>query len=132
MNFSREEVARINGDNRFFADVADTLREDFMDEGQKFYHQCVKAQWEESVNLFTRAPEIILRVEVEDDMPPEIGGVVLMPAACAGIDGIQAIVRKGDGYYSTFLFRDEVSDYRALETVRALCVARFGVENRNE
>lgn len=131
-NPERTRKAEEAGGNRFFADVADTLREDFMDEFQMFYRQGVKAQWDVSENIHTKETVPILRVFTDESMACETGGVVIAPSKVAGISALQILVSNRGADYRVELVADSVSVFRALEIARAICVARFAVENRRD
>ena len=131
-NPERDRKVEEAGGNRFFADVADTLREDFMDEGMMFYRQGVKAEWDASANIYTGETAPILRVRREDGMPAGTGGVVIAPSKVAGVNALQILVSNMGANYRVELAADCVSAFRALEIARAICVARFGVEDRRD
>ena len=131
-NPERDRKAEEAGGNRFFADVADAMREDFMDEGMMFHRQGVKAERDASANIYTGETVPILRVRREDDMPVETGGVVIAPSKVAGISALQILVSSMGANYRVELAADCLSAFRALEIARAICVARFGVEDRRD
>ena len=129
-NPERDSKAEEAGGNRFFADVADTLREDFMDEGMMFYGQGVKAEWAESADIRTGKTSPMLRISMEDSMSVETGGVAIAPSNVAGISALQILVSNMGADYRVELAADRVSAFRAVEVARAICVALFGVKDR--
>ena len=129
MELTKKEVARINGGNWFFANVADSLRQDLMEEGQMFFGQGVKASWQESNNPLTREMEVALRIESEK---PHEGGIGIFPMFAGGEFGLQVLASRHGSVYAVSFFKDKASEFTALETARLVCVARFGLENRRE
>lgn len=125
MELTKEEAARESGGNRFFASVAFELREDFCKEGQRFYGQGVNARWDFLWNDFLHKGEPALAVEKEGGLP----GVLVVPKRIGeyGSFGIAILVSSGDGYIYSDLYQDRVSEYKALEVCRLVCIARFGV-----
>lgn len=126
MEMTREEVAKINGGNFFFAAVADELRNDFMQEGMRFCGQGAEASWRESVNLFTKEKQAVLRIEMEGSG----ARVVLCPSKVDAAFGLQVLVSRGQASYCAGFYSDCLSEYQALEACRLVCVAAFGVEYR--
>ena len=131
MEYSREHIVETNRGNAWFADVAEALMDDFMEEMHKFCHQGVRANWERGVNLYTREDEIRLRVEREEGYACG-DSILLVPSEVAGVHGLQLLVKKGLGTYCTGLYRDEMDALHALEVCRLACVAAFGIEDRRQ
>ena len=131
MELAREEVAERNGGNRFFAAVAEELMLDFHQEGQCFYGQGVEAKWDTIWNGFLGREEVVLNVK---EVNPTVydGGVSLIPCRKGedGAFGITILVSNGEGSLSSDIYKDGVSEYKALEVCRLVCVARFGVAPR--
>ncbi len=127
MSVSREDISLANGGNRYFADVAWELYEDFMREEQPFYGQGVEAVWEASANPFSGKEETILRVRRMSD---GVGDVALAPAFNGKAHGVYVMSRNGGEFHGIDLYGDRVSEFKALEVARTVCVARYGVEYR--
>ena len=127
MELTEKEVAEINGGNWFFASVADSLRQDIMEEGQMFYKQGAIASWEEGVSPFTGEREVALRIEGEEPNGDYIG---IFPMLAGGEFGLQVLAGRQGSVYAVSLFKDSASAFTALEVSRLACVAKFGLENR--
>ena len=131
MELAREEVAERNGGNRFFAAVAEELMLDFHQEGQYFYGQGVEAKWDAIWNAFLGREEVVLNVK---ESKPTVydGGVSLIPCRRGeeGAFGVTILASNGGGSFFVDLYEDKLSEYKALEVCRLVCVARFGVAPR--
>lgn len=131
MDFTREEVAERNGGNRFFAAVAEELRQDFCQEGQHFYGQGVEAEWDTIWNGCLGMEETVLNVRDAGAVVYE-GGVSILPCRRGegGAFGVTILASNGGGSFFSDIYEDRVSEFKALELCRLACVARFGVMPR--
>lgn len=126
MELTREEAAERSGGNRFFAAVADELLQDFMQEGQMFFQQGVRARWDIEWDDSAGGEAVLLRVEAEGE-----GEVAIRPFMSGRVQAISVSVGSGEAAsYTADFYGDRMSEFTALQVARLACVALFGVENR--
>lgn len=127
MELTKEEAAKRSGGNRFFASVAEELRQDFMQEGQMFFQQGVKARWDIEWNSDIGGEALLLRVEAEGEEEE----AALRPCMAGKEQGLSLSVGSWNAAsYTIDLYGNRTSEFTALQVCRLACVALFGLENR--
>ena len=124
MELTEREIADMTGGNRFFAAVAFNLRDDFCREGMPFYGQGVEAAWRRELDLYTKEERLVLAIGNGDGN----GGIRVSPVTRGdGSLGLEIYCRNGEGWKEIELLKRRTDVCYALETVRLVCVARFGL-----